>query len=390
MLALINLPFTSRSINTLIIFSVLLITVISCSTKSSPSYQLTTSSVPSEGGSVNPVSGEFDEDEEVQIKADANENWVFDGWEGDQTGSQNPMTVTMDSDKSITARFVKRQYPLTINVQGEGSVSESIVQNKMTDYDHGTVVELQANSNMGYNFTRWEGAVESTDNPIQITVDGPKEVTVVFEISKFAVEVRAEGPGDVSIDPDKDMYEYNETVQFEAVPDPGNEFLGWFNESGSFEMLVAQFEYQITENLDIAAFFNTIEGAFIVETVEIQSADGKVSQVRFNVYNFLLREIELAGAVLLNSEGEEQGMVEFQENPVLEARTGIEVRVNFSGNLVPDEEAIKEWLFTWLFDVDGERYEKEQEVGEPSGNAKQKPDSFRDINIQKSFQLNIR
>ena len=77
-----------------------LFTVISCSTKSKPSYQLTTLSVPAEGGSVSPASGEFDEDDEVQLQVTANENWVFDGWEGDQTGAQNPITVTFEYDEN--------------------------------------------------------------------------------------------------------------------------------------------------------------------------------------------------------------------------------------------------------------------------------------------------
>ena len=373
MQASIHNSFSFRdTVYSILIFSVLFFTAISCSTKNTPSYQLTTSSIPIEGGSVSPASGEFDENNEVQLQASANENWVFDGWEGDKTGSQNPMTVTMDADKSINARFIKRQYPLTINAQGEGSVSESIVQTKMTDYEHGTIVELQANSGTGYNFTRWEGAIESTDNPVQITVDGPKEVTVVFEAREFTVQVRAEGAGMVSVDPEKEVYKYNVTVRFDAVPNTDNEFLGWFNESGSFEMRQSQFEYQITEDLNIAAYFSTIEEAFIVETFEIQSTEGIVDQLIFNVYNYLLEDINLVGAILADDEGEDQAAVQFAESTTLEARTGIEVRLSFEGGLALEEEAIKQWLFTWLFDVDGVRYEKEQEVGEPNSNAKQK------------------
>lgn len=372
------------------IFLMLFFVAISCGTENKPSYQLSTSSTPAEGGTVNPASGEFDEGDDIQLQATANENWVFDGWEGDQNGTQNPMTVTMDSDKSINARFVKRQYPLTINVQGEGTVTETVVQTKMTDYEYGMVVELQANSEMGSNFARWEGAMESTDNPIQITVDGPKEITAVFEAKEFTVQVHAEGPGTVSVDPPKEVYGYNETVLFGAVPDLDNEFLGWFNESGSFEMRQAQFEYQITEDLDITAYFSTIEEAFVVETLEIQSTGGIVDQLIFHVYNYLLEDIDLVGAILTDDAGENQAAVEFAESTTLEARTGIEVRLTFEGGLALDEETIKQWLFTWLFDVDGERYEKEQEVGEPDGNAKQKSILLSDIKIANSIQLNIK
>lgn len=41
----------------------------------------------------------------VEIKAIPERGWVFSSWGGDFTGSENPATVTLDSDKHITARF---------------------------------------------------------------------------------------------------------------------------------------------------------------------------------------------------------------------------------------------------------------------------------------------
>ena len=280
---------------------ILAFTLMSCSssTESSQTFQLTTSSVPSEGGTISPDGGEYEEGSEIQLQATANQNWLFDGWEGDQAGSQNPVTVTMNADKAISARFVKRQYPLTINYDGEGTVSETIVQPKSTDYDAGSVIELEAFSGEGYTFGQWTGDIESMDNPVQITMDGPKEVTAVFDLQEFNVQIRAEGPGSVSIDPDKDVYLYNDMVTFTAIPDDNIQFLGWFNDSGSFEMLEPIFEYQIQEDLDIAAYFNTVSGGVVVQTEEIQSTDGKVEQIVFFIFNYLLDDITLIGLKLI-------------------------------------------------------------------------------------------
>lgn len=390
MLNLFRNPFKRNTGACFFILASVFLTAVSCSTKSTPSYQLITSSVPAEGGSVSPASGEHDEGAEVQVQASANENWIFDGWEGDQTGSQNPVTVMMDTDKTINARFIKREYPLTINYEGEGSVTESIVQTKMTDYEHGTIVELEAISDAGYDFARWSGDLESTENPVTITVDGPKEVTVVFEPMEFNVQVSADGAGTASVDPKKEVYMYNETVTFTAVPTGDAQFIGWFNESGSFEMLQPIFDHQILSDLDITAFFRTVENAFVVETVSISTTDGKVDRVVFNVSNYLLDDIALIGADLDNEEGEEFSKLRFGSPPTLPARSAIEVQVTFEGDLVPDEETIKEWVFTWLFDFEGERYEKEQEVGEPASNAKQKPSKSKDLKTSKSIHLNIK
>ena len=43
----------------------------------------------------------------VQLTAAADPGWQFSGWGGDVSGTANPLTVTMDSDRSITANFVE-------------------------------------------------------------------------------------------------------------------------------------------------------------------------------------------------------------------------------------------------------------------------------------------
>src|SRR5690625_916326 len=96
-----------------LLISLLLLT--NCSTENTPIYTLSTNVNPSEAGSVNPASGEYDEGTTVEIIASPNEHWVFNGWQGDHSGNQNPASIMMDSDKNITAQFIKREYPLTMS-----------------------------------------------------------------------------------------------------------------------------------------------------------------------------------------------------------------------------------------------------------------------------------
>jgi len=88
-----------------ILFILLIIFITSCTTGNTPVYQLNTSSNPPEGGTVSPELGEIDEGTVVELTAVPNGNWRFIEWQGDHSGSQNPDTLTMDSDKSITALF---------------------------------------------------------------------------------------------------------------------------------------------------------------------------------------------------------------------------------------------------------------------------------------------
>src|SRR5690625_7791129 len=89
------------------ILGITVLFALSCTTESTPTYQLTTFVEPAEAGLVSPSSAEAEEGESVTISANANDRWVFQRWSGDHSGSENHSSVLMDSDKQVTALFVK-------------------------------------------------------------------------------------------------------------------------------------------------------------------------------------------------------------------------------------------------------------------------------------------
>lgn len=60
------------------------------------------------GGSVtlDPAGGVYAPSTSVDLTANADPGWIFDHWEDDLSGSTNPETITMDSDKTVTAVFI--------------------------------------------------------------------------------------------------------------------------------------------------------------------------------------------------------------------------------------------------------------------------------------------
>jgi len=68
-------------------------------------YTLTTSVNPSGAGSVSPSGGEYDAGSSVSLSATANSGYAFDYWSGSASGTNPTTTITMDSDKSVTANF---------------------------------------------------------------------------------------------------------------------------------------------------------------------------------------------------------------------------------------------------------------------------------------------
>jgi uncharacterized repeat protein (TIGR02543 family) len=340
--------------------------LVSCTTESTPVYRLSTSSTPSEAGSVNPGGGEFDDGDEVQLTAAANENWTFEGWEGDAAGSQNPITISMDSDKSVTARFIRLTYPLTINIEGQGTVTETVTQPKTTNYDAETVITLEAASDTGWIFDNWQGDLQGNQNPIQISMDGPKTITASFLPKEYSVNLQSDGPGSVSVNPDRERYLYGDLVTFTATPDENVEFLGWL---GTFDNKSQVVDYEITGNVEITGFFSTVENAIRVVTSGFRLEEGLVRDAIFEISNFLTESIQLVEFTVDNEDGERFATSDISEPIGIDSRTFLELTVMFESG-VTDPETFELWRFNWTFSFKGESYRISQVVGEPESNNK--------------------
>ena len=74
-----------------------------------PKYSLKISA--STGGTTDPAPSTYTHYNrtEVTVRAMAYGGYKFSGWSGDASGTSNPITVTMDSDKSVTANFTKEE-----------------------------------------------------------------------------------------------------------------------------------------------------------------------------------------------------------------------------------------------------------------------------------------
>jgi uncharacterized repeat protein (TIGR02543 family) len=84
-----------------------------------PCYTLTSASNPSAGGTVNASpapncptdSTKYNYGTAVQLTAVPNAGYVFANWSGDATGTTNPVSVTMNGNKSVTANFIQLLAP---------------------------------------------------------------------------------------------------------------------------------------------------------------------------------------------------------------------------------------------------------------------------------------
>ena len=71
-----------------------------------PQYSLATAI--SGQGFTSPTGGLFSQGTQVSITAAPAIGWLFTGWTGDTTSTSNPLTIEMDSDKTLMATFIEK------------------------------------------------------------------------------------------------------------------------------------------------------------------------------------------------------------------------------------------------------------------------------------------
>lgn len=234
--------------------------IISCS-KDPILYTLTTSTNPTEGGALLPSSAQFEEGETVVLNATPTEEYVFFSWAG-VSGENSTTSIVMNSDKSVVALFVKKQYSLEISVEGEGEVTEKIIKaGSSTDYNSGTIVELSANPVSEWVFVEWKGDLSGSENPTQITINKPKKIIAVFQKKQYPLNIEIEGEGSVEekvIKPGvPNSYNSGTVVSVKAIPQNGWSFLKW---SGDVSSLENPIEITVNMSKNIRAeFFNPLD-----------------------------------------------------------------------------------------------------------------------------------
>jgi uncharacterized repeat protein (TIGR02543 family) len=209
---------------------------------------------------VDPVKSTYSCGEVVTLTVTADAGWTFDSWSGDLPGTTNPVAVTMNGSKVITATFTQDEYTLTVTEVGNGSVDVEPVG----PYTYGEVVTLTATADLGWTFDHWGGALSGSDNPETITMYGDRGVTATFTQDEYSLTVTEVGNGTVDKDPNQATYHYGDVVTLTATADPGWSFVGW---SGALSGTDNPATMTITGNTVVTATFSQGEYTLTVNVI---------------------------------------------------------------------------------------------------------------------------
>jgi len=150
-------------------------------------YSLTISGT--DGGEItSPGEGtsSYDEGTAVPLVALPHSGYRFVSWTGDVETiadvNSASTTITMDGDYSVAANFAVKQYSLVIHSTEGGSVTTP--GEGASTYDEGTVVNLIAQPDEGYQFIGWTGSTSTVADidaaQTTITMNGGYSITADF------------------------------------------------------------------------------------------------------------------------------------------------------------------------------------------------------------------
>jgi len=146
-------------------------------------YTLTaTANLPSWGTVHVSHPGPYEYGDEVTLTAIPADGYLFSRWSGVAAGYTNQVTITMDSDKTVTAHF---RATLTVEVRSTRPNAGTVeIYPDLVSYEPGAPVQLTVHLNSAsYTFEGWEtseGSSLGDDTTITITMDSAKTIYAVI------------------------------------------------------------------------------------------------------------------------------------------------------------------------------------------------------------------
>jgi uncharacterized repeat protein (TIGR02543 family) len=202
----------------------------------------------------------------LELMASPAEGWLFNGWSGDFSGTDNPLNVLMDDHKNITATFTLKTYTIHATAGPNGGISPSgdVVVN------HGASQSFTITPDTGYHIADVLVNGSSVGTPAEYTFNNVTDqhtIQASFAINQYTIDVSASPQAGGTVD-GGGTYEHNESVTLTASPSPGYVFVNW-TEDGAEVSTSTEYVFNATSSRTLLANFEEIPPQMYTLTVTI-------------------------------------------------------------------------------------------------------------------------
>lgn len=203
------------------------------------------------------------------LTATPNYGYHFAGWSDGDTN--NPRTITVNSDVTYSAVFAPNNYTVTVHsadtslgtVSGSGTV------------DYHTSHHITATPVLGCHLTHWSDGNTNASRNILVTKD--TVLTAYFDITNYIIKLQANNNTRGTV-LGGDTLHYGDSVIISAIPNYGYFFQRWNDNNTDNPRTVV-----VTQNKTYTAYFNPNS-----YTITIHSADSSQGSVTGSgTYNYL-------------------------------------------------------------------------------------------------------
>lgn len=221
-----------------------------------PSYTITASANPAEGGNINGT-GEYNHGETCTLTAIAEEGYHFVDWteNGTSVSSDAEYSFTATANRTLVANFEINTY--TVNAIASPEVGGSVtidVDSQNGVYNYGTNLVITATANEGYHFVRWNSG--SAETQISYTVVDNAEFIAYFArdgVVEYVISATA-NPSDGGTILGTGIYEENTEVVLTATANTGYSFVNW-TEGEEIVSTNAEYSFNVTADRTLVANF---------------------------------------------------------------------------------------------------------------------------------------
>ena len=175
----------------------------------------------------------YKEGTEVTIdKAPTREGYIFKGWYSDEALTQAVSKVTMDSDKTVYAKWEKEIKNFTLTYVSNGGTEYAA-----ETYKEGTEVAIdKAPTREGYIFKGWYADEALTQAVSKVTMDSDKTVYAKWEKELKNFTLTYVSNGGTEFDPE--TYKEGTEVPLSKIPTrAGFSFLGWYADAALTQLV---------------------------------------------------------------------------------------------------------------------------------------------------------